>query len=308
MKPLAAKLIVVVLLATCVRPVWAASENETLVTWSGGELTSLDYEAALAAAPGTVRKDITGDLASGTKLLEGILVNRVLSQEAKAMGLDQDPLTARQIQLAVERLLALRRLQALKDAVVLPDFTQAAMERYKTRPQDFEVKEQVRASHILVGIKQRGDDEAKARAEEARRRALAGEPFDKLAAEYSDDPSATRNHGDLGFFTRDKMVKDFADAAFALEAPGQISDVVQTRYGYHVIRLEEKQRARTKPFEEVKDEIIAQLRQEYLAARMQEHVSAIRNDKSIKINEEPLQRVIKAGRGEEPAEKRATQK
>jgi peptidyl-prolyl cis-trans isomerase C len=308
MKPLAAKLIVVVLLATCVRPVWAASENETLVTWSGGELTSLDYEAALAAAPGTVRKDITGDLASGTKLLEGILVNRVLSQEAKAMGLDQDPLTARQIQLAVERLLALRRLQALKDAVVLPDFTQAAMERYKTRPQDFEVKEQVRASHILVGIKQRGDDEAKARAEEARRRALAGEPFDKLAAEYSDDPSATRNHGDLGFFTRDKMVKDFADAAFALEAPGQISDVVQTRYGYHVIRLEEKQRARTKPFEEVKDEIIAQLRQEYLTARMQEHVSAIRNDKSIKINEEPLQRAIKASRGEEPAEKRATQK
>jgi peptidyl-prolyl cis-trans isomerase C len=308
MNPRAPILIAIALLVTSFQPAVAATAGETLVTWSGGALTSLDYQAALAAAPEAVRKDITGDVASGTKLLEGILVNRVLSQEARAMGLDQDPLAARQIQLAAERLLALRRLEALRSAIVLPDFTQAATERYKTQPQDFELKERVRASHILIGIKERSDDEAKARAEDVRRRALAGEPFDKLAGEYSDDPSVTRNHGDLGFFTREKMVKDFSAAAFALEAPGQISEVVKTRYGYHVIRLEEKQPARTRPFEEVKDEIIAQLRQEYLTARMQEHVSAIRNDKSIKINEESLQRTIKTGGGQEPAEKRATQK
>ncbi len=79
-----------------------------------------------------------------------------------------------------------------------------------------------------------------------------GVPFENLVAEYSDDPSAANNKGDLGFFTAGRMVKPFEEAAFALREAGDVSETVQTQFGYHVIRLVGKQGERMRSFDEVK--------------------------------------------------------
>lgn len=107
--------------------------------------------------------------------------------------------------------------------------------------------ERVTASHILIAYKgalrarpnvTRSKEEAQALAQKLRQEAAKGEDFGKLAVSHSDDPSAQRNQGSLGSFERQAMVKPFSDAAFDLE-PGQISDVVETPFGFHVIKRSE---------------------------------------------------------------------
>ncbi len=120
---------------------------------------------------------------------------------------------------------------------------------YAENPQMFVTEEQVHARHIIYSAGEDADADtvvnARANAEEARKRAIAGEDFAELAKELSEGPSAP-NGGDLGFFVYQQMVPPFAEAAFALE-PGGISEVVRTNFGFHVIKVEEKRPAGTLP-------------------------------------------------------------
>lgn len=99
---------------------------------------------------------------------------------------------------------------------------------------------QVRARHILIKVDENADEktinEKKALAEELRQRILKGEDFAKLAKEYSDDPGSKEKGGDLGFFGKGQMVKEFEDAAFSLKV-GDISEVIKTKYGFHIIQV-----------------------------------------------------------------------
>ena len=123
---------------------------------------------------------------------------------------------------------------------------------YAEHPEMFQAEAQVHARHIIYAAGEDADAEtvvnARANAEEARKRALAGEDFAELAKELSEGPSAP-DGGDLGFFVYQQMVPAFADAAFALE-PGGISEVVRTNFGFHVIKVEEKIPAGTVSLEE----------------------------------------------------------
>lgn len=137
-----------------------------------------------------------------------------------------------------------------------------ARQYYDGHRDEFRREEQVRARHILVRVEEDAGDAAKAeargRAEEALARIKAGADFAAVAAETSEDSSAARG-GDLGLFRRGLMVPEFEAAAFALE-PGEVSDLVETQFGFHIIKVEEKIPAGTPPFDEVRPQIEGKLR------------------------------------------------
>jgi len=127
--------------------------------------------------------------------------------------------------------------------------------------------EEVTASHILIKTDDKTDAEAKAKAKEVLAKAKAGEDFAKLAEKYSEGPSASRG-GKLGSFTRGRMVKPFEEAAFSMGV-GEISDLVKTEFGYHIIKVTDKKEASGKEFEEKKEE----LRKELVAQKEKEAVN-----------------------------------
>jgi parvulin-like peptidyl-prolyl isomerase len=136
--------------------------------------------------------------------------------------------------------------------------------RYDANKESFREEEQVKARHILFMTRDQGpevDKKAKARADSllaAIRK--GGDDFGELAKRFSQDPSAATNGGDLGWFGRKRMVKEFEDAAFALQ-PGQISSVVKTMFGYHIIKVEDRRAAGIRPFAEVMPQLKAQMQQ-----------------------------------------------
>jgi len=138
---------------------------------------------------------------------------------------------------------------------------------YSENAETFKVPEQVRASHILLKVEKDASDETRAmkkkEIDDLRAQIAGGADFGKLAAQHSDCPSKERE-GDLGLFARGRMVKEFEDAAFKL-APGEISEVVQTPFGYHIIKVTERKDARTLSLDEVREEI-----REHLKSRRQE--------------------------------------
>jgi len=129
---------------------------------------------------------------------------------------------------------------------------------YAKNPDQFKEVESVRASHILIAVPKGADAatkaQARAKAEGVLKEVKAGKDFAALAKTNSADPGSAANGGDLGFFQQGQMVGPFNDTAFSLK-PGTVSGVVETDFGYHIIKVIEKQPGRTVPLEEVKPKI-----------------------------------------------------
>ncbi len=200
-----------------------------------------------------------------------------LDDTLKQQGMDR----ARLHKLIEESDLVNQLLMKLGEGIEIADEQVSTF--YTENPTYFQAPEEVSARHILFKAEAGADDEtkaaAKAKAEAARKRAVAGEDFATLAIELSEGPSGPSG-GDLGFFSRDRMVPPFADAAFALK-PGEISGIVETRYGYHVIKVEKRNEARTVPLEEVKDQIKQGLAQESQQGRVEALLISLRDKAKI---------------------------
>src|SRR5262245_28279655 len=151
--------------------------------------------------------------------------------------------------------LLLDREQARQKVVVPPSDVQRF---YNDNIQQYQTPEQVRASHILLETAGKNDEDVKKRAEEVLKQGKGGADFAELAKKVSEDKGSKANGGDLDYFGRGRMVPEFEQAAFAMQ-PGQISDLVKSQFGYHIIKVVDKKAASTRTLDEVRAQIQATL-------------------------------------------------
>lgn len=132
--------------------------------------------------------------------------------------------------------------------------------QYDSQSANYRTPEERRASHILIGL-DNGETEALEKAEQVLQELQQGASFAELAEKYSDDPGSANNGGDLGYFGRGMMDENFEDAVFSLEMDA-ISEPVRSAFGYHIIRLDGIRGGEAKPFDEIKDSIISDIRRD----------------------------------------------
>lgn len=155
---------------------------------------------------------------------------------------------------------------------------------YDKNIEQFKKPEKVKARHILITVDPKADEETKKKARETiegiKKKISEGADFAELAGTSSQCSSSSKG-GDLGFFTKETMVEPFAEAAFKLQ-PGEISDVVETQFGYHLILMEERIAAGTAPYEEVKEDIRKLLIQAELEQAQLDYIQGLRDKAEIK--------------------------
>jgi peptidyl-prolyl cis-trans isomerase C len=278
--------------ALCAGLAAAELPPDVLTRSSRATLTRADVETDLETVPAERRAEFVANRDRLGAVINALLEIKTLAAEARANGLDKDPLVQRRAALQVERALALaRRDQIEREASAEFDrrrdeFVVRAREIYTLDKARFTVPEQVRAAHILVKIDGRGKDEALKLAQEIRARTLAEKAdFAALAREFSEDRTAAANGGDLGWFSAAQMDPAFSKGAFALKNPGDISEPVLSSFGYHVIRLEARKPAEVQAFDKVKDAILADVRQEYVTAKKTAAMKGISGDPTLQINQ-----------------------
>lgn len=194
-------------------------------------------------------------------------------------GLSREVLTERlRRQMAIQQLIEDKIVAGVVVAEARAD------EFYKANPEIFVQPEQVRARHILIRTEAEADAAAKAEArkqiDEIRQKATDGEDFAALAKTHSQDPGSKENGGDLGFFARGQMVKPFEDVAFGLKED-EVSQVVETPFGFHLIQVTGRKPAETVAYETVKPRILEHLKQQAIREKLDAYVDGLRQGAKI---------------------------
>ncbi|MBI5101802.1 MAG: peptidylprolyl isomerase [Nitrospirae bacterium] len=224
------------------------------------------------------------------KLLRKLMQERILTADAKKQGIDKDPAVREQVEVLVNNLLAAELIKReVADKISVSD--SEALIYHQLHKEDFKDPGTVRARHILVKTGRGANAEirqsAREKAESLLKRIRAGEDFAKVAEEASDDKGSSAKGGDLGFIPKGKMAPEFEKAAYQLK-PGDVSDIVETRFGYHIIKCEEMRAQGILPFEEVKTGIKEKILKETTMNKVKEYVEKRMAEEKVEIYPERL--------------------
>jgi peptidyl-prolyl cis-trans isomerase C len=211
---------------------------------------------------------------------------RFVNEAGFDKALEQMGMTEAEVKKEIERGIAIRKLidREVAASIVVADEESRAF--YRQNPDLFKQPEQIRASHILVKADPKASDAEKARArqkiESVQNKIAQGDDFADLAREYSEGPSSVRG-GDLGYFQRGQMVKAFEDTAFGLKI-NEVSPIVETPFGYHIIKLFDRKPEKKMDYSQVKDRIEERLKGEKVEKGARQYIDGLKAGARIDRN------------------------
>jgi peptidyl-prolyl cis-trans isomerase C len=248
-------------LALLAGPAWAQAakpaDDPVVARVNGAEMRRSDVEFEARKVPPQVQRQL-GDKLYGA-LLDRMVGATLLAQAGRKAKLQDDPEVKRRIAMATDEIVA----EAYVDQMLRKGITDAKLKaRYDKFVKDAPPREEINARHILLA----NEADAKAVIDQLRK----GADFAAIAKEKSTDPAGKTSGGDLGWFTKDQMVPEFADAAFKLKK-GEITETpVKTQFGWHVIKVEDRRTAPPPSFEQVKQQLADDLAREMIGEKTKE--------------------------------------
>ncbi|MFB9067183.1 peptidylprolyl isomerase [Pseudofulvimonas gallinarii] len=259
------------------------------LVWRGDTVITLEeLDARLNRLPDGERATYTRDTSNIARLLDQLLVNRALAEEARELGLDKDPEVQKDIQFAVEELLAIHRLNLLLRDDAMPDFGALAEEQFLADSGKWDSPESLAVQHVLIRVGERLDDDAAEIAREVLDKARSGTNFDKLVEQYSDDPSKLENKGRFVIVDDTRFDPAFVAGARALVNDGDVGEPVRSAYGYHIIKLIRRSEARKAQFSDVRSSIERDLRNQYRENARKDYLRMLRSRMGAEEGNEEL--------------------
>jgi peptidyl-prolyl cis-trans isomerase C len=258
----------------------ASSADPVVIKYGNTEVHQSEFEAALKALPAEYQAYASGP---GKRAFADDFVRmRMLAQAAEKSGVANTPDVQAQIKLMRDNALANAELTQMESSLKISDDDLKKL--YDEKKSSFET---VKARHILIAPStspaaqaerpKLTDEQAKAKAGEIRKKLVAGADFAEMAKKESDDVGSGQRGGDLGSFHKGQMVAEFDQAAFALKA-GEISPVVKTEYGYHILQVQEHS---TQPLDQVKEQLETQAKHE----TMQKQLDAMKTSANVTLDD-----------------------
>lgn len=272
--------------------VWADGASVDL-----NNATIAEIRQELETVPEYIRGAMGKDQMS--RFISNMLLDRGIADAAIAAGIPELPKVKAVIARATRDIVVRAYIEGemAKAAASMPDLTALARERFVANQATYVIPAAIRVAHILFAVTEEEVDKrdavVKAKATQVLEELRAGADFSELAKVHSEDAGSKRSGGEIPRWSeKGKFVPPFEAAAYALK-PGEISDLVRSRFGYHIIKLLEKREVRKQAFEEVKEPLMTTLRNEYLSRRRAELLKPFEGKKPIVLDDATLEALRK---------------
>jgi len=292
--------VILAVLASCAAPAAFADEINPVVGRVGDfTLRETDLDRLIAAQPAQAQQQLQEKPELKSSLVRDILLKKAIATKARKAGYDRKPEFREQLSYLIDDYLSREYLAKIVVADVRVS-EEELKKYYREHEKDFLLAATVKARHIFIQAPEKASAEEKAqgraKAGAILDRLKKGEDFAKVAAEVSEDADTAKKGGELGIITPGRTNSaEFEKAVFALKN-GELSAVVETPFGFHVIRVDEKTEQRTASFEEARGYIESVLKKEYEQQKGEEFVAAIMKESGLEVFGEKA-----AGSGAEPA-------
>jgi peptidyl-prolyl cis-trans isomerase C len=268
----------------------SAKDDDVVAKIGDRKITISEFNKMLGYLDSEKQKVIEKNPQLKENILQQYIQGIVISKLAKKKGFDKNPELKEQLELLKDNIIAIEYLK--KEVTNKVEVSEEDVKAYyESHKDEFKTPEMVRSRHILIKTDPSASDndkkKAKEKAEEILKKIKAGEDFAKLASDVSDDTGSKPKGGELGFFPKGRMVKSFEDAAFSLK-PGEVSGIVETQFGYHIIKVEEKKEPGMEPFDTAKEKIKQKLLQERTKTKVTEFIEKAMKEANIEVHTEIL--------------------